>query len=157
MRTIFCLQNPLFSASVWLKIWSPIIFQLFKRRNVEVEEATSSSDIDLNGHNGSFLNILPSMVSELMSDNPQSHIHATQLFRKLLSKGEIYFRLYWGTPPPITNFPSSSWLSIPSPTSLSPGLPLYRIMTNRFDKSWCDKSISPNMIMTPFFLSLLFV
>jgi len=59
--------------------------QLFKRRNVEVE-AGSSSDINLNVQDGSFLNVLPGMVAEIMSDDREAHLHATQLFRKLLSK-----------------------------------------------------------------------
>jgi len=61
--------------------------QLNKRRNVDLHEASASEEnIVLNTHDGSFLQALPGMIGEIMSDNPEAQLHSTRLFRKLLSK-----------------------------------------------------------------------
>lgn len=50
------------------------------------EDTASTTDINLNFESGSFIHILPSMVSEIMSPDKEVHLQATQRFRKLLSK-----------------------------------------------------------------------
>ncbi|XP_057306127.1 importin subunit alpha-7-like [Hydractinia symbiolongicarpus] len=60
--------------------------QLFKRRNVDVESQSQGESTTINVKDGSFHEALPSMLREIMSDDPAAQLHSTQLFRKLLSK-----------------------------------------------------------------------
>ncbi|XP_065649659.1 importin subunit alpha-7 isoform X2 [Hydra vulgaris] len=57
--------------------------QLSKRRNVEVQGVENNV---LNIDDGSFMEALPDLIKEIMSDDRVAQLHSTQMFRKLLSK-----------------------------------------------------------------------
>lgn len=60
--------------------------QLFKRRNVQETATAAEEQMVPNVSDGSFLQALPNMIGQLMSDNKDAQLQATQMFRKLLSK-----------------------------------------------------------------------